>query len=701
MHYFRVPKRYWSICFERIKRAGFRIISTQIPWNAHETADGRFDFVGIDDPHRDLTVFLELAREFGFKVIIRPGPWLLAEWPEHGLPRYLFKHKEILAQSPTGEPRVAESTAGEPAGNVPSYLHPVYISAVKRYFQALSDVIQNYVYPRGPIFMIELDGRPNHGGHVGFDGGDYNPAALEHYPQFLEFFYPNGIRELNSVYRTSYKSFEDVVPPITQEGVKKPEQLPPLLDWLSFQSTMIDQYIQVLRDIWIGLEAEPFFVYEMGHHGIYSLPLADRSGEDPAVLPSISVDWTADFYTSLFRLRELAGLSPFPLSLRFACGHFSKEPEITSRYARISEAQTRFLLITGLASGLKMVNAYMFVDRDRWYGGAVSMDGTVGPSYDTLQKLEQVLEQLPVPALRQDIQVGFGVPREYVNYTLIQEDPKLFPSVHHLLDETFPALHRDCTIHNFAISATDFSVSGPWQTWPVLFVPGGPFMDSQIQESLVAAARAGQEIVIVGEMPLLDSRMKSCQVLARAAGARTSGKEGVMEVKGFGLEFPAYCYGTIRGTGAKKIATSGQKTVGVHKSVGRGGITVLAFDPATHGEPRRLLFMSALIKSLGEEPLVYSSDPDVHLFVNKFDKYAVMYLVAPPVSAGLNHSGPNERDVIIRCDLRKLGLKGKNVKMVELFGGETIKTTASALKTGIPVRVRDYAAYAWWLERKG
>ena len=40
MHYFRVNKRYWSICFERIRKAGFRIISTCVPWNLHESAIG-------------------------------------------------------------------------------------------------------------------------------------------------------------------------------------------------------------------------------------------------------------------------------------------------------------------------------------------------------------------------------------------------------------------------------------------------------------------------------------------------------------------------------------------------------------------------------------------------------------------------------------------------------------------------------------
>ena len=57
LHYFRVNKRYWSICFERIKKAGFRKISTVVPWNVHQDDNKYFDFSGFSDPQKDLVVF--------------------------------------------------------------------------------------------------------------------------------------------------------------------------------------------------------------------------------------------------------------------------------------------------------------------------------------------------------------------------------------------------------------------------------------------------------------------------------------------------------------------------------------------------------------------------------------------------------------------------------------------------------------------
>ena len=106
MHYFRVDKRYWSVCFERIKRAGFRIISTSVPWNLHQDKTKDIDFNGFQDSRKDLIVFLELAREFGFKVILRPGPWIAGQWKNGGIPDlcWMILHYWLWMLKGTGFP---------------------------------------------------------------------------------------------------------------------------------------------------------------------------------------------------------------------------------------------------------------------------------------------------------------------------------------------------------------------------------------------------------------------------------------------------------------------------------------------------------------------------------------------------------------------------------------------------------------------
>jgi hypothetical protein len=116
LHYFRIDKRYWSICFERIRRAGFRIIATAVPWNIHQDTAKHIDFSGYDDPKKDLIVFLELAREFGFKVILRPGPMVCGQLPYNGLPRTLFSDTKVFARDAKGAEVVLPDTYGIKGG---------------------------------------------------------------------------------------------------------------------------------------------------------------------------------------------------------------------------------------------------------------------------------------------------------------------------------------------------------------------------------------------------------------------------------------------------------------------------------------------------------------------------------------------------------------------------------------------------------
>ena len=112
------------------------------------------------------------------------------------------------------------------------------------------------------------------------------------------------------------------------------------------------------------------------------------------------------------------------------------------------------------------------------------------------------------------------------------------------------------------------------------------------------------------------------------------------------------------------------------------------------------IMIAAVLSMLAIGPYLSRSMGDFWSAAVFLPVFSVLYLVAPPQSAGPGRGTLPERDVIVRCDLRRLKLKGKNVKMVDLFGGPTIKTTVNELRTGIQVKVKDYSAFAWWLERK-
>ncbi len=92
-HYFRVPQPLWASRFCKLKEAGFNCVETYIPWNWHERRmPGSLKDESCLDM-RQLEDFLEMAEDFGFYVIARPGPYVCAEWSGGGFPQWLMRKK--------------------------------------------------------------------------------------------------------------------------------------------------------------------------------------------------------------------------------------------------------------------------------------------------------------------------------------------------------------------------------------------------------------------------------------------------------------------------------------------------------------------------------------------------------------------------------------------------------------------------------
>ncbi|MFD9099955.1 beta-galactosidase family protein [Streptomyces virginiae] len=86
LHYFRVHPDLWEDRLTRLRALGANTVDTYVPWNFHETAPGKADFTGW----RDLGRFLRTAQGLGLDAIVRPGPYICAEWDFGGLPARLL-----------------------------------------------------------------------------------------------------------------------------------------------------------------------------------------------------------------------------------------------------------------------------------------------------------------------------------------------------------------------------------------------------------------------------------------------------------------------------------------------------------------------------------------------------------------------------------------------------------------------------------
>jgi beta-galactosidase len=95
MHYPRIPRADWRARFRMAKAMGLNTITTYVFWNEHETSPGVYDFSG----NKDVAEFIREAQEEGLYVILRPGPYVCAEWEWGGYPAWLLKDHSMVVRS--------------------------------------------------------------------------------------------------------------------------------------------------------------------------------------------------------------------------------------------------------------------------------------------------------------------------------------------------------------------------------------------------------------------------------------------------------------------------------------------------------------------------------------------------------------------------------------------------------------------------
>lgn len=132
IHYFRVVPEYWQDRLEKLKKMGCNCVETYIPWNFHEPKQGQFEFEG----KKDISKFIKLAQDLGLWVILRPSPYICAEWEFGGLPAWLLKDDSMRVRS-TYQP---------------------FIDAIDSYYKELFKIIRPFFFTNGgPVLMCQIE----------------------------------------------------------------------------------------------------------------------------------------------------------------------------------------------------------------------------------------------------------------------------------------------------------------------------------------------------------------------------------------------------------------------------------------------------------------------------------------------------------------------------------------------------------------
>ena len=133
MHPARIPAGYWRQRIMMAKAMGCNTISAYIFWNYHESETGIYDFT---TGNHNIGEFIKIVQEEGMWLILRPGPYVCAEWDLGGIPPYLLRIPDIKLRC----------------------LDPRFMEAAERYMARLSEEIKPFLITKGgPLIMLQIE----------------------------------------------------------------------------------------------------------------------------------------------------------------------------------------------------------------------------------------------------------------------------------------------------------------------------------------------------------------------------------------------------------------------------------------------------------------------------------------------------------------------------------------------------------------
>lgn len=380
--YFRIPKTTWKTSLQYLKDAGMNFISFYIPWIWHEYEEGKFDFKGETLPERDFEYFLKLCNDFDFNVMVRPGPYIYAEYQGFGLPEWLReKHPEILIQYEDGT-----------KSHEVSLNHPTYLSYTQKWYKSLFEVLDPY-FKNNMIFSCQLDnetGLPQFG-NVPYMS-DMNPDTVEKFKEYCKSKF-NTIDDVNKYLKTNYKDFSEI------ESPKKSENKHYFRVYGEFIEDYIVDYLSNLKKMVLDLGYDTFFylndpyLCHWPHHSIKKSKIAPI-GYD--TYPKFSTDnstndlpFTLSYATEFFNSFS----KDFPtIGAEVGAGWFDPrvtvKPEATMQLSMLSIIRNTKILAYYLLQDCVEHDGYEWI-----FKAPIDVKGNITPRYEAVKEVGLFLKE--------------------------------------------------------------------------------------------------------------------------------------------------------------------------------------------------------------------------------------------------------------------------------------------------------------------
>ena len=654
IHYFRLDPKLWEKHLKLLKDSGANTTSTYIPWDWHEYEENKFDFTGETNPARNLIKYIKLCKKVGLDLIVKPGPYILAEYEGQGLPQWLLNKASKNAHAQDENGNVISP-------DLMSYMSDEYLHYSFLWYNEIMPIISEHQESNGgPITMMQVC---NEVGVFQWLSGkiDYNEKVLKLYNEYLVDKY-KSIEKLNSTYGAKYNTFEKLSAPVGK--IENKQDYCAYYDFHLFYRHFYAMYLDTL--------IKKIKIFNINVQLTHNIPgwIYGNAAELPMLIST---------YEEIMRTRDdiLFGLDHIPEFVSFRNAHSdlacNKILEAMQPYGPVWAAEFQCgtrehhvksdandletFYFASLAHGLNSFNYYMFSQginparkgffgKTFYYQTAATAKAVKSSLYDVIKKVNGFInkekENLLQSKTKSDICVGLYKPYFYTELTTsqmlkdkrldveklgLQFDPRFVRE-----EIFFNGLLRGLQTLNFSYDIQDLENTSieSLLKYKQLWITTTEFMDADTQSLLVKYVKMGGHLILYPVIPTMDLYLNECAILKEKLNIKVSKSPSPNKVTVFGIEdlFTVFRDKQIfESTKNEVVATTENgETCGIRKKVGDGTVTILGFAFGYTSDEHLHLYEKIVFLD-GIKRAAKISDPDIQFVIRKGEKYSYLFLL--------------------------------------------------------------------------
>ncbi len=624
IHYFRIRRELWDKHLDEAVSAGLHAVSTYVPWAWHEEKEGVFDFDGTSCPEKDLNGWLRKCKEHGLHAIVKPGPFILAEFRGAGLPDWFLERYgyDVRMRTRQGVRVISDGV---------SLFNKDYLYKVRLWYDQIMPIIRsNELHLGGPVIMMQVCNEIGVFSWLARQA-DYGNEVRNRFISWASEKY-GTVNELNNQWGTSYNAFDEIeLPPDGREPYVSPADRGRDNAWHSFWRRYYADYLRLLSSIirehgvTVPLYHNlPGWIYGNG----YEFPVNITMYEDLFQGKSeiiFGVDHIPEF-VSYRNLHDDRIINDITMAMQGSGPLFAAEFQSGSREYHVvtNPRETELFYKASIANGLKGWNFYMFsqgrnVSR-RGYSGdtfywftPLDAEGRRGSARDAVRKMSSMVAvsgDIIVNACRRaDVCVLFyshwyatEIERPAGEASGLTYVPSAVrrPAYFDGLLKALQVLNVDYDMADLN-SASPESLAQYRQVW----VFATDEMDAPAQMTVAGYITGGGNAVIYPYLPDRETSQQPCTILRDIIGVTPSGTEVVesplidlFDLRDIKCSNPQVVFSPESLSGAQVIARTIIGTpCGFEKWVGKGKVTFIGTWTGFDTEAHRLFYERLLKRS--------------------------------------------------------------------------------------------------------